>query len=301
MAENKKSVLLYCDIIHTVSELTNEEAGILFKHYLSYINDLNPIAPDKLTQIVFEPIKQNLKRDLKKWEAKVGNFSEAGKISVKAKRLINQPQLYIIKLYNDNEAFIKVGVTDFSVSRRFRSSGDGMSKLGYKFDVLYQYFKSDYNVSLIDVESAVGNKFRDVQYLPKNKFGGYLECYEIDYLEDIKLFCDKMFNVVKYCSTISTVNDTVKDNDTDIVKVKDINKNTVSEIWFKDLENSTYLERIAMDNKLTIQQVKNKLPEFKPKMNIEYKTFNDLVNHFKNWIIKNKTEQPTIKKRNPLV
>lgn len=96
-------------------------------------------------------------------------------------------------------------------------------------------------------------------------------------------------------------NDTVKDNDTDTVKVKDINKNTVSEIWFKDLENSSYLERIAMDNKLTIQQVKNKLPEFKPKMNIEYKTFNDLVNHFKNWIIKNKTEQPTIKKRNPLV
>lgn len=70
MADNKKSVLLYCDIIHTVKELSNEEAGILFKHYLSYINDLNPTPPDKLTQIVFEPIKQNLKRDLKKWESK---------------------------------------------------------------------------------------------------------------------------------------------------------------------------------------------------------------------------------------
>lgn len=70
MAENKKSVLLYCDIIHTVKELSNEEAGLLFKHYLEYINDLNPTPPDKLTQIVFEPIKQNLKRDLKKWETK---------------------------------------------------------------------------------------------------------------------------------------------------------------------------------------------------------------------------------------
>ena len=70
MATNKKSVLLYCDIIHTVSELSNEEAGKLFKHYLQYINDLNPTPPDKLTQIVFEPIKQNLKRDLKKWEQK---------------------------------------------------------------------------------------------------------------------------------------------------------------------------------------------------------------------------------------
>tara|TARA_R110000868_G_scaffold106830_3_gene292670 strand:- start:1820 stop:2452 length:633 start_codon:yes stop_codon:yes gene_type:complete len=70
MAENKKSVLLYCDIIHTVKELSDEEAGILFKHYLSYINDQNPTPKDKLTQIVFEPIKQNLKRDLEKWKDK---------------------------------------------------------------------------------------------------------------------------------------------------------------------------------------------------------------------------------------
>ena len=70
MAENKKSVLLYCDIIHTVKELSDEEAGILFKHYLAYINDQNPTPKDKLTQIVFEPIKQNLKRDLEKWKDK---------------------------------------------------------------------------------------------------------------------------------------------------------------------------------------------------------------------------------------
>lgn len=70
MAKDKKSVLLYCDIIHTIEELSDEEAGRLFKHYLRYVNDLNPTPPDKLTQIVFEPIKQNLKRDLKKWEDK---------------------------------------------------------------------------------------------------------------------------------------------------------------------------------------------------------------------------------------
>jgi hypothetical protein len=70
MAENKKSVLLYCDIIHTVKELSDEEAGVLFKHYLAYINDQNPTPKDKLTQIVFEPIKQNLKRDLEKWKDK---------------------------------------------------------------------------------------------------------------------------------------------------------------------------------------------------------------------------------------
>ncbi len=70
MAQNKKSVLLYCDIIHTVEGLSDEEAGNLFKHYLRYINDLNPCAETRLTALLFEPIKQNLKRDLKKWEGK---------------------------------------------------------------------------------------------------------------------------------------------------------------------------------------------------------------------------------------
>lgn len=85
MADNKKSVLLYCDIIHTVEELNDEEAGKLFKHYLRYINDLNPNAPDKLTQIVFEPIKQNLKRDLKKWESIIDKRKLAGSIGGKQK------------------------------------------------------------------------------------------------------------------------------------------------------------------------------------------------------------------------
>lgn len=70
MAENKKSVLLYCDIFHTVKELSNEEAGRLFKHYLMYINDMNPTSDDRLTVLLFEPIKQQLKRDLKVWESK---------------------------------------------------------------------------------------------------------------------------------------------------------------------------------------------------------------------------------------
>jgi len=79
MAEGKKSVLLYCDIIHTVEELEDDEAGRLFKHYLRYINDQNPEPPDKLTKIVFEPIKQTLKRDLKKYEAFVEKQSLNGK------------------------------------------------------------------------------------------------------------------------------------------------------------------------------------------------------------------------------
>ena len=68
MAENKKSVLLYCDIIHTIEKMDNETAGEFFKHYLRYINDQNPTTKNLIIDIAFESVKQNLKRDLKKWE-----------------------------------------------------------------------------------------------------------------------------------------------------------------------------------------------------------------------------------------
>jgi len=67
MAKDKKSFLLYVDLIHTVEKLTDEQAGKLFKHVLRYVNDKNPES-DQFTEVVFEPIKQTLKRDLEKYE-----------------------------------------------------------------------------------------------------------------------------------------------------------------------------------------------------------------------------------------
>lgn len=67
MAENKKSFLLYADMVNVFDELSDDEAGRLIKHLLHYVNDRNPTAPDKLTKIAFEPIKLQLKRDLQKW------------------------------------------------------------------------------------------------------------------------------------------------------------------------------------------------------------------------------------------
>ena len=79
MAEDKKGFLLYCDLIHTVQKLNDEQAGKLFKHVLEYVNDLNPETEDILLQVCFEPIKQNLKRDLRKYESTCVKRSEAGK------------------------------------------------------------------------------------------------------------------------------------------------------------------------------------------------------------------------------
>lgn len=79
MAKDKKSFILYCDIIHTVEQLNDVDAGKLFKHVLRYVNDLNPEADDIITKIAFEPIKQQLKRDLQKYERLCVRNAENGK------------------------------------------------------------------------------------------------------------------------------------------------------------------------------------------------------------------------------
>jgi len=86
MAENKKSFVLYSDLIHTVAKMPNTKAGELFKHILSYVNDENPETEDLIIQLTFEPIKQQLKRDLNKWDGIREKRSLAGKASAKKRK-----------------------------------------------------------------------------------------------------------------------------------------------------------------------------------------------------------------------
>lgn len=79
MAQNKKSFILYADQKTIFDSLSDKEAGVLIKHIYSYVNDENPKAVTKLLKVAFEPIKQQLKRDLKDWEEKKAKRAEAGR------------------------------------------------------------------------------------------------------------------------------------------------------------------------------------------------------------------------------
>jgi uncharacterized phage protein (TIGR02220 family) len=85
MAENKKSFILYCDQKGLWDKLDDSQAGKLIKHIIAYVNDENPIAPDFITELAFEPIKQQLKRDLKQWAEKRETRSIAGKAGAEAR------------------------------------------------------------------------------------------------------------------------------------------------------------------------------------------------------------------------
>lgn len=79
MATEKKSFVMYVDVLHTVKHLNDEQAGELFKHLLAYVNDEEPQTENPLIKIAFEPIKQSLKRDLKKWGIKQEQRVVAGR------------------------------------------------------------------------------------------------------------------------------------------------------------------------------------------------------------------------------
>src|SRR3990172_875744 len=86
MAENKTSFVLYSDSKSIIDLLTNEQAGLLLKTLFAYVNDENPKIDNSIA-LVFEMIKLQLKRDLKKWERTKEGRSIAGKASAEAKRL----------------------------------------------------------------------------------------------------------------------------------------------------------------------------------------------------------------------
>ena len=86
MAENKKSFVLYADLIHTVEKMPDDKAGLLFKHLLEYVNDKNPETDDLVVELTFEPIKQQLKRDLEKWQGIKSIRSDCGKLGGRPKK-----------------------------------------------------------------------------------------------------------------------------------------------------------------------------------------------------------------------
>jgi len=77
MAVGKKKVIVYTDWINQFKDLTDEEAGKLIKHFFEYVNDLNP-SSDRLIELLFNPIKATLKRDLEAWESKQQTNKENG-------------------------------------------------------------------------------------------------------------------------------------------------------------------------------------------------------------------------------
>lgn len=101
----------------------------------------------------------------------IKNFKWVGRI----------PLLYLVKVFDDNEVFLKIGVTAQKLNLRLRER-----------DFPYNYspiiLKKLCAEKAFAIEQNLLAKFNDFRYSPNKKFGGYTECLSINNIEDILTF-----------------------------------------------------------------------------------------------------------------
>lgn len=95
-------------------------------------------------------------------------------------------QFYIIECFNNKESFIKIGSSSFKLSRRFNSK----RLMPYSYKVIFQATEN-YNLRTdlflaLALESKFQNLSKSYRYEPQIKFGGYLECFSKELLQDEK-------------------------------------------------------------------------------------------------------------------
>jgi uncharacterized phage protein (TIGR02220 family) len=173
MAKDKKSFLLYADLIHTIEKLNDEQAGKLFKHVLRYVNDQHPES-DQFTEVVFEPIKQTLKRDLEKYEGIRQRNSENAKKRWDATACDRIPNMPALTKNADNDSVNDndINIIDFeslllllqaTFKRKFRVLNDKV-KRSYKARIKEGYTIDDIHNAIKNCQMNTYHKDNNYQY-----------------------------------------------------------------------------------------------------------------------------------------
>jgi hypothetical protein len=167
MAKDKKSFILYTDQSGVFNQLPDEIAGKLIKHIFAYVNDENPISDDLIINIAFEPIKQSLKRDLKRYEEYVDKQSVNGAKGGRPKKAnetqITQP--FFEKPKKADSVSDSVNVNDINIFNEFwdlynKKLNRELSEKAFK-----KINESEYDLIKNHIPNFV-KQFKDKQFQP---------------------------------------------------------------------------------------------------------------------------------------
>ena len=171
----------------------------------SIINDFSLFTNDEKT---FGSVSISKRIDIRNEKSKMASdnaYKRWGKSDARQKA--NDTIFYIIRMFSDSEEFIKCGITNGSISRRF----SGKTSV-YSYEVLKQY---DIELSTaLELENEINNKFNS--YTPLNKFGGFLECYKVDDLMqilEIVMQCECKGNAIKESKVNNSIENESKENE----------------------------------------------------------------------------------------
>lgn len=166
MAKDKNGFVLYKDIIHTAEKLTDEQAGILFKHILRYVNDKNPDC-DYFTEVVFEPIKQALKRDLIKYEQTCLKRSENGKKGGRPKNQeeANKANAFLVKQTKAKKADIDTDIDidiDIDNNTKFNFY-ESLIKYGFDKELVKEWLQVRKQKKAVNTKTALNSFISQVE------------------------------------------------------------------------------------------------------------------------------------------
>lgn len=82
-------------------------------------------------------------------------------------------KVYILKCFNENETFYKIGKTYTTVVLRYKKR----SHMPYIYEIIKEYIGSARQIS--ELENFIHNTHKEFRYVPKIKFEGMTECYNI--------------------------------------------------------------------------------------------------------------------------
>lgn len=87
-------------------------------------------------------------------------------------------KFYILEMFNENEKFLKIGITVREILERYK-----YSKLPYEFKVIKVI--EDEPGKIYDLEKMILKKFKNKKIIPNKEFHGFSECLNFDILKEI--------------------------------------------------------------------------------------------------------------------
>jgi len=99
-------------------------------------------------------------------------------------------KIYVIRLFNDEESFIKIGRTFMKMKNRFR-------RMCYNIEVvkLFIFESAD---DTYNTENEIKRKLKIDRYIPNNTFGGDKECYNLSILTSTNILDIEDLSILDY-------------------------------------------------------------------------------------------------------
>ena len=165
-----KSFILYNDLIHTVKKMPKDKMADLFLQILNYVNNEEINDDDLVVNLVFEPIKLQLDRDLSKWQDIRNKRRAAGKIGgVKSGEVrkveANEASASFVKQNEANEAINTT--TTITTNTNITKEDNKYSKVEIK--------KAENELLTTPKTSTPTSKFNDFQLQVAKKLGEYIK------------------------------------------------------------------------------------------------------------------------------